>query len=109
MLIDYLIGVASSSLLLGPMVYMVVWGLHNFDLTVDTIMVWADKQESFLQKMISCSTCLTVQVTLVLTSLHCLAFGLGLWRWVGICLLTSLLALWLLRTITPLDTDTSNK
>ena len=109
MIIEYIIGVVSSTILLGPMVYMMVWGLHNFDLTVDTVMVWADKQESFLQKMISCSTCLTVQVTMLLCSGHCLAFGIGLWRWIGICLLTSLLALWLARTITPLDPDRSSK
>jgi len=90
---DWILTVLLSSLVLGSMAYMVVWGMHNFELTLDTIMVWADQQESFLQKLISCPVCLGVQVVLVLSSLHCLAFGMGLWTWVAITLLACLVAL----------------
>lgn len=107
-MIDVFLNVLFSALLIGPMTYMVVWGLHNFELTADTIMVWADKQETFFQKMISCANCLAVQTAVALSSLHCLAFGLGLWRWIGITLLSTLFALWLVRAINPLDIE-SNK
>jgi len=90
---DWILTVLLSSLVLGSMAYMVVWGVHNFELTVDTIMVWADQQESFLQKLISCPVCFSVQVVLALSSLHCLAFGMGLWTWVAITLLACLVAL----------------
>ena len=84
---------------------MAVWGMHNFEITVDTIMAWADRQESFLQKMISCPICFGVQMTLALTSMHCLVFGLGLWSWVSISLLGSLTAL----VMTRLDPLTDRK
>jgi hypothetical protein len=84
---------------------MAVWGMHNFEITVDTIMAWADRQESFLQKMISCPICFGVQMTLALTSMHCLVFGLGLWSWVSISLLGSLTAL----LMTRLDPLTDRK
>jgi hypothetical protein len=92
---DWILTVSLSSLVLGSMAYMVVWGIHNFELTVDTIMVWADRQESFLQKLISCPVCFGVQVVLALSSLHCLAFGMGLWTWVAITLLACLVALFM--------------
>jgi hypothetical protein len=79
--------------------------MHNFEITVDTIMAWADRQESFLQKMISCPICFGVQMTLALTSMHCLVFGLGLWSWVSISLLGSLTAL----LMTRLDPLTDRK
>lgn len=100
-MIDWTLTVILSSVVLGSMSYMAVWGMHNFEITVDTIMAWADKQESFLQKMISCPICLGVQMTLALTSMHCLVFGLGLWSWVSISLLGSLTAL-LMTRLNPL-------
>lgn len=92
-----------SSLIIGVMAYTIVWGLHNFELTADTIMPWADKQETFLQKMISCPVCLSVQLSVALSSLHCLAFGLGLWRWAALSVLSCFIALWLVRSPDPLE------
>ena len=94
---DWIFTVSLSSLVLGFMAYMIVWGVHNFELTVNTIMVWADQQESFLQKLISCSVCFSVQVVLGLSSLHCLVFGMGLWTWVAITLLSCLVTLLMVR------------
>lgn len=88
-----------SSLLIGCMTYMAVWGLHNFELTMDTVMVWADKQETFLQKMISCPVCLGTQTAVALSSLHCIAFKLGLWSWVAITLLSCLTGLFMIRKL----------
>jgi hypothetical protein len=104
-MIDWTLTVILSSVVLGSMSYMAVWGMHNFEITVDTIMAWADRQESFLQKMISCPICFGVQMTLALTSMHCLVFGLGLWSWVSISLLGSLTAL----VMTRLDPLTDRK
>jgi|LakMenE18May11ns_1017448.scaffolds.fasta_scaffold9953183_5 hypothetical protein len=104
-MIDWTLTVILSSVVLGSMSYMAVWGMHNFEITVDTIMAWADRQESFLQKMISCPICFGVQMTLALTSMHCLVFGLGLWSWVSISLLGSLTAL----LMTRLDPLTDRK
>jgi hypothetical protein len=92
-----------SSIIIGAMAYMIVWSLHNFELTADTIMPWADRQETFLQKMISCPICLSVQASVALSSLHSLAFGIGLWRWAIICVLSCFMALWLTRSVDPLD------
>lgn len=100
-MIDWTLTVILSSLVLGSMSYMAVWGMHNFEITVDTIMMWADRQESFLQKMISCPICFGVQVTLALAAMHCLVFGLGLWSWVAISMLGSLTVL-LLNRLDPL-------
>lgn len=91
-----------SAAMLGCMTYMVVWGMHNFELTVDTVMAWADKQETFLQKMISCPVCFGTQVALALSALHCVVFKLGLWSWVAIALSTCLMALWMIRKLDPL-------
>jgi hypothetical protein len=96
-MIDWIITVSLSSLFIGFMAYMVVWGMHNFELTVDTIMAWADQQDSFLQKLISCPVCFGVQVVLVLSSIHCLTFNLGLWTWIGITLLACFVALFMVR------------
>jgi len=104
-MIDVFFSVALSALMVGPMAYMTVWGMHNFELTSDTIMSWADRQETFLQKMISCPLCFTVQVSVALSSLHCIAFGMGLWRWIGITLLSTMFALWLVRVLNPLDPE----
>lgn len=101
-MIEWIFTVALSAISIGSMSYMVVWGMHNFELTVDTIMVWADRQETFLQKMISCPVCLGVQSTIALTSLHCLAFKLGLWTWICVALLGCLVALVLIKKIDPL-------
>lgn len=98
-----MIELALSAVLVGAMTYMLVWGLHNFEITADSIMPWADKQETFFQKMISCMSCLSVQLAVALSSLHCLAFGMGLWRWAGITVLSSLVSLWLGRALIPLD------
>lgn len=103
-MIETFLSVAFSAFLLGAVTYVMVWGLHNFELTSDTIMIWADKQETFLQKMISCPVCLTVQLSVATSSLHCLAFGFGLWRWILLTALTCLMALWLVRTRDPLST-----
>lgn len=101
-MIDWALVVIASPLILGSMAYMIVWGMHNFDVTSDTIMAWADKQDTFLQKMISCPMCLGTQVSVALTSLHCLAFGLGLWTWTAISILSCLVTLTLLRRVEPL-------
>lgn len=98
-----LVEIVISSLILGLAAYVMVWGLHNFQLTADTIMPWADKQETFLQKMISCPVCLSVQLSVALSSLHCLAFNVGLWRWAIICLISCFTALWLVRSVDPLE------
>jgi high-affinity Fe2+/Pb2+ permease len=103
MIVLQLIEMAASAFILGVMAYMFVWGMHNFELTADTIMPWADQQETFLQKMISCPVCFSVQATIALSSLHCLAFEFGLWRWAVICALGCLVALWLIRDLNPLD------
>jgi len=94
---DWIFIVISSSLLLGSTAYMIVWGVHNFEITADTVMAWADKQESFLQKLISCPMCFSVQTVLVLSSIHCLTFTLGLWTWIIITLLACLVALFAVR------------
>jgi len=101
-MIEWILTVALSAISIGVMSYMIVWGVHNFELTVNTIMVWADQQETFLQKMISCSVCLAVQSTLALTSLHCLVFKLGLWTWICTTLIACLVALVLIKRINPL-------
>lgn len=100
---EFAIQAVLTALVLGSCAYMAVWGLHNFEITVDTIMQWADRQETFLQKMVSCPICLSVQVSVALGSLHCIMFGIGLWRWAAICLLTCLVALILVRKLKPLD------
>jgi hypothetical protein len=100
---QFIFEAALAALLLGSCTYMVVWGLHNFDITVDTVMQWADRQDTFLQKMISCPVCLSIQVGVALSSLTCLAFGIGLWRWAATTLLTCLVALVFLRKLKPLD------
>lgn len=102
-MIDWTVTVALSSLVIGTMAYMVVWGLHNFDITVDTIMAWADQQNTFLQKLISCPMCCSVQLAVALTTLHCLTFNLGLWTWVATTLLSCFLALLLVIRLHPLD------
>jgi 4-hydroxy-3-methylbut-2-en-1-yl diphosphate synthase IspG/GcpE len=96
--IEWIFIVILSAIIIGSMSYMVVWGMHNFELTVNTIMMWADRQETFLQKMISCPVCLSVQSTIALTSLHCLAFNLGLWTWMCVAILGCLVALALIKT-----------
>lgn len=96
---DWLFSVLLSSAVLGCMAYMTVWGMHNFDITVNSIMVWADQQETFLQKMVSCPMCLTVQASMALSAFHCLAFGRGLWTWVLLSLGSSLVGLFLLRKL----------
>lgn len=98
-----------SALIIGSITYVVVWGIHNFELTLDTIMAWADRQETFLQKAISCPVCLTTHTSVALSSLHCIAFGIGLWRWIGITLLSTLLALWMVRVLNPLDRESKIK
>lgn len=100
---DHLITVVFSAVVLGCMTYMVVWGMHNFEITVNTIMPWADKQNTFLQKLVSCEMCLSVQASIALTTAHCLVFKLGLWSWIIICILSCLIALFLIRKIQPLN------
>ena len=92
-----------SGILLGVVAYAIVWGLHNFDLFVNTIMLWADKQETFFQKMISCEVCLTVQVSAALAATHCLIFGAGLWSWLMLTGLTFVFGLSLNRKVGSLN------
>jgi len=75
------IDIMFSGIVLGVVAYGIVWAFHNFEILVDTVMVWADKQETFLQKMISCNVCLTAQVSTALSAVHCLVFDRGLWTW----------------------------
>lgn len=82
--------------LLAGMAYAGVWTLHNIDLTRDTIMPWADKQETFLQKMISCHYCAGFQLLMVLTTTGCVAAKLGLATW-----LFYLLGAWMVFLIMP--------
>ena len=70
-----------SGLVLGLATYTVVWSLHNLSIFVDTVMAWADRQETFLQRMVSCEACLMVQVSMALAAAQCLAFHRGLWTW----------------------------
>ena len=102
-MIEWTLSVFLSAAMLGAVAYMVVWGLHNFDITVDTIMAWADQQNTFLQKMISCPMCLTVQTSMALSAMHCFAFGMGLWTWVLLSLGSCLMALFLLRKLSLLE------
>lgn len=101
-MLDWLINVVFSALVIGCMTYMVVWGMHNFELTLDTIMAWADQQETFLQKLISCPVCFGTQVAIALSALHCIVFHVGLWSWVTISLSSCLVALILIRKLDPL-------
>ena len=78
---EWCVDIMFSGILLGVVAYAVVWGLHNLELFANTIMVWADKQETFFQKMISCEPCLTTQVSMALAAIHCMIFGGGLWSW----------------------------
>lgn len=105
-MLEMLFTIVLSALVLGSASYMIVWGMHNFELTVNAIMSWADKQESFLQKMISCPVCLGTQVSVALSSLHCLAFSLGLWRWLLITSLTVMFTLLFVNKLKPLDEET---
>ena len=100
---QFILEAVLAALLLGPCAYMAVWGMHNFEITVDTIMQWADRQDTFLQKMVSCPVCLSVQASMAMSSITCLAFGIGLWRWAAITLLTCLVSLLLTLKIKPLD------
>lgn len=104
-MLNDLFTVLLSSVALGGVSYMIVWGVHNFEITVNAIMSWADKQESFLQKLISCPLCFGTQVAVATSSLHCLAFSLGLWRWVLITCLTVLCTLLLVHKLKPLDEE----
>ena len=78
---EWCIDVMTSGILLGIVTYAIVWGMHNFDIFVDTVMAWADRQETFLQKAISCEVCLTVHVAMSLSAAHCWIFDRGLWTW----------------------------
>ena len=102
MIIDWTITTVLSALVIGGMTYTLVWGMHNFDITVNTIMSWADKQETFLQTLISCPVCFSVQISLLLSTLQCAVFGLGLWTWVAVSLLSCLASLFLIRAVDPL-------
>ena len=102
MIIDWTVTIVLSALVIGGMTYTIVWGMHNFDITVNTIMSWADKQETFLQTLISCPVCFSVQISLLLSTLQCVVFGLGLWTWAAVSLLSCLASLFLLRAVDPL-------
>lgn len=102
-MLETLLTVVFSSLVLGSVSYMIVWGMHNFEITVNAIMSWADRQDTFLQKMISCPVCFGTQVGVALSSLHCLAFSLGLWRWLLITALTVMFTLLFVNKLKPLD------
>ena len=101
-MIDWILTAAFSALIVGCMSYMIVWGMHNFEITMDTIMVWADKQETFLQKLVSCPMCFGTQVSLALSAVHCIVFGLGVWSWLTIALCSCLVTLILVRRLDPL-------
>ena len=98
-MLEWIFTVIMSAAMIGSMTYMVVWAMHNFELTVDTIMAWADQQNTFLQKMISCPVCFGTQVAVALSALHCVVFKLGLWSWISIALLSCLAALILIRKL----------
>lgn len=102
---DWIFLVTTSSLIIGCMAYMVVWGMHNFDLTLDTVMAWADQQETFLQKLVSCPVCFGTQVSVALSSLHCVVFHLGLWTWVCLSLMSCLVALVFIKKLDPLTEE----
>lgn len=80
-MISWLQDILISGLMLGVVAYAVVWSLHNLSIFVDTVMAWADPQETFLQRMVSCESCLTAQVSMALAAAQCLAFHRGLWTW----------------------------
>jgi hypothetical protein len=80
-MIPWLQEILLSGLVLGLAAYAIVWSLHNLSIFVDTVMAWADRQETFLQRMVSCESCLTVQVSMALAAAQCLAFHRGLWTW----------------------------
>jgi hypothetical protein len=80
-MIPWLQEILLSGLVLGLAAYAIVWSLHNLSIFVDTVMAWADRQETFLQRMVSCESCLTAQVSMALAAAQCLAFHRGLWTW----------------------------
>lgn len=102
MIVSWTINTVLSALIIGGMTYTIVWGMNNFDITVNTIMSWADKQETFLQTLISCPVCFSVHISLLLSTLQCAVFGLGLWTWIAVSLLSCLSSLFLIRVVDPL-------
>ena len=102
-MIQWCLELLVTGLVLGLTAYAIVWSLHNLSIFVDTVMAWADRQETFLQKMVSCETCLSVQVSMALAAIQCLAFHKGLWTWLVLTAVTYACALAISRKLALLD------